>query len=115
MLFLYEFKYKWRCSMDTYKINNLNSLEESAAVLGNNGADLEKNAESIKWILSQIKANWENPDGLDIVSVEKSLNECITKLNDTIIPLVREYAETLNTLVAATREIQKREMNATTM
>ena len=97
---------------DTYKIKNLNALEDSAAKLANNGADLEKNSHSITWILGQINANWKNPEGLDLQTINQNLKECTTQLEGTIIPLIREYAETLNSLVAATREIQRREAAA---
>lgn len=95
--------------MDTYVIKDLDGLEQSASVLSNNGEYLADNAKSIEYLLKQINANWENAEGLDLTSINDGMNACYTQLVDTIIPLVREYAETLNELVVATREIQRRE------
>jgi len=100
--------------MDTYSIKNLKSLEDSATKLANNSTDLQQNANSIQWILDQINANWENPEGLDIATINRELPACINELNNVIIPIIKDYSETLFTLIAANNEIQKREVSNNT-
>jgi len=94
---------------DTYKINNIEELRNSAEILGNNSSELQNNANSIKWIAEQVSVNWQNPDGLDIESIKAELSSCAIDLRDTIAPLIKKFADTLNTLVADTMVIEKRQ------
>jgi len=92
---------------NTYKIESLVALEDSTAKLSTYKTELANCVSTIRWVSEQTSAHWQSEiTANDLNSVLEELNNCVTALNDTIIPIIEEYAKAMNTLIAATKATQ---------
>lgn len=98
---------------DTYSIKDLSALEDVATSISTYSQTLYNNVESLKWISSNTRANWENPEGVDLQSILTTIDENTKVLEETIIPLLKEYSMTIYELVLATRATQSKEVSDT--
>lgn len=92
----------------TYDIRNVNLLENTVSDLATTSQNVVKNAESLQYVLNEIKTNWQNEEGQDIQSIIAELEGCITTLKSAIAPTISKYVGTMNTLVADSRATQNR-------
>lgn len=95
----------------TYDIRNIDQLENSTATLSSSNQKVANNAQSLAYILNQIRTNWQNEAGADLASIISELEKCISSLQTAINPTVEKYVETMNTLVAESRSNQNRSLN----
>lgn len=94
----------------TYDIRSVDELENSTARLSSSNQVVSNDADSLAYILEQIKTNWQNEAGTDLASIILELEKCIQSLKNAINPTVSKYIETMNTLVAESRTTQSRSM-----
>ncbi len=92
----------------TYDIRSIDELESSTATLASSNQKVTNDAQSLAYILEQIKTNWQNEAGTDLASIITELEKCINSLQNAINPTVSKYIETMNTLVAESRSTQSR-------
>ncbi|HBA37939.1 MAG TPA: hypothetical protein DCY94_04390 [Firmicutes bacterium] len=90
----------------TYEIRNLDDLENSVSDLLRVNENIRKNADSMQYIIKQVKINWENEAGQDLASILQELEECANKIEGAIIPTVDKYVSVMNTLVQESRSTQ---------
>ncbi|MCI8446069.1 MAG: hypothetical protein HFH31_01090 [Bacilli bacterium] len=90
----------------TYNIQNVDSLESSAQNLATSNSKVSNDADSLQYVLDQIKTNWQNEAAQDLASVISELSTCISNLKNAINPTLTKYVQTMNTLVAETRTTQ---------
>ena len=94
----------------TYEIRDINQLESSTQELANSNQKVSADVTSLEYILNQIKENWQNDAGTDIMSIVTELESCISKLKVAINPTVSKYVDTMNSLVAESRATQNQSM-----
>ena len=90
-------------SSETFNINSIDQLEESAAYLAKFHQELSNDTESLDYILDQIQANWQSEIVGDLQSIIEELNDCISKLNSAILPTIKEFSSTMNILAVNAR------------
>ncbi len=96
--------------MATYQVRNVDELENRTADLSTTNRSINKSAESLQYVLEQIKTNWTNEQGQDIVSIVAELEACIKTINGSIVPVVDKYVISMNNLAIETRTNQSRTM-----
>ena len=94
-----------------YQINNAIELENSASNLDTYNQKLANNVQSLQYILKTVQENWQNDSGADLQSYITGLNTCISRLSNTIIPVIDKYVNTMNTLAVSTQQTQQRTYN----
>ncbi len=94
-----------------YQINNAIELENSASNLATYNQKLANNVQSLQYILKTVQENWQNDSGADLQSYINGLNTCISRLSNTIIPVIDKYVNTMNTLAISTQQTQQRTYN----
>ena len=92
----------------TYNIKSIDELEASTAALASSNQKVTNNANSLSYILNQIKENWQNEAGSDLASFITELEKCINSIQYAISPTVTEYVKTMNTLAAESRSTQSK-------
>lgn len=94
----------------TYEIRDINQLEGSTQELANTNQKVTSDVSSLEYILKEIRENWQNDEGTDIMSIVAELEQCINKLRVAITPTVGRYVDTMNSLVAESRATQNKSM-----
>ena len=82
---------------------SLGSLEQLVEDLINIKSLIADNSNSVTYVLRKINDNWENPEGLDLQSINDSLNMCIEKLDVDFIPLMENFISAIINLIEETR------------
>lgn len=95
----------------TYDIKSIDQLENSAMTLASSNQKIANDAESLAYIIGQIRSNWQNEAGSDLASIITELEKCITNIQGAINPTISEYTKTMNTLVAESRSTQNRSLS----
>ena len=94
-----------------YQINNPVELENCASNLATYNQRLANNVESLQYILKTVQENWQNDSGADLQSYINGLSTCISRLSNTIIPVIDKYVNTMNTLAVSTQQTQQKTYN----
>lgn len=94
----------------TYDIRDINALEVSTQELANTNQKVATDTSSLEYIIKEIKNNWQNEAGSDLMSVISELETCINTMRNAINPTVGKYVDTMNTLVAESRATQNKSM-----
>lgn len=91
---------------DTYAIRNVDKLETDSQNIISNKANIENIIANLRSLSNSVKSNWENSLGADVESYLKNMEECIVTLENTLLPSVTKYSETLIKLHKATKLLQ---------
>ncbi len=96
----------------TYNIKDLNQLESSTSTLATINQKAAESTSSIKYIITMIRNSWQNAEGSDLESAIKELDTIIYDMENAIGPTIDKYVNTMNKLIAETRNIQNRPLEA---
>lgn len=95
-----------------YHITNVDQLIESAGNLATYKSNLLNNVESLSFIKNSVTTNWQNDNAYsDVKSYVEELQACIDKLNNTIIPTIQKFSNTMYNLAIANKEIESNTVN----
>ena len=83
-------------SNDRFDVD-LTKLANSVEELIGYRKKLQLNSESFVELGNSIRENWSSDSGSDLASINKSLNDCISCINETVIPVLNE---TINIMIA---------------
>lgn len=80
-------------------------LEQHTAELARLTQNISNEAENLKIINATAKQFWNQGIGTDVESYGKELEENIKLINEKILPSLKQYAQTMNTLADAVRKV----------